>query len=84
MLKTTQQSLLVFIGVFFLIFGVDQAIKYAILEGFRYESLMVDIVLVFNKGVAFSLLSFLEGVEILANPFDFRAFYLFNAPKGAF
>ncbi|RVY94772.1 lipoprotein signal peptidase [Helicobacter pylori] len=61
MLKTTQQSLLVFIGVFFLIFGVDQAIKYAILEGFRYESLVIDIVLVFNKGVAFSLLSFLEG-----------------------
>ncbi len=61
MLNTTQQSLLVFIGVFFLIFGVDQAIKYAILEGFRYESLVIDIVLVFNKGVAFSLLSFLEG-----------------------
>ncbi|NGP56403.1 signal peptidase II, partial [Helicobacter pylori] len=61
MLKTTQKSLLVFIGVFSLIFGVDQAIKYAILEGFRYESLMIDIVLVFNKGVAFSLLSFLEG-----------------------
>ncbi|WRG13993.1 signal peptidase II [Helicobacter pylori] len=60
MLKTTKKSLLVFIGVFFLIFGVDQAIKYAILEGFRYESLMIDIVLVFNKGVAFSLLSFLE------------------------
>ncbi|GAA8668130.1 signal peptidase II [Helicobacter pylori] len=61
MLKTTKKSLLVFIGVFFLIFGVDQAIKYAILEGFRYESLVIDIVLVFNKGVAFSLLSFLEG-----------------------
>ncbi len=60
MLKTTKKSLLVFIGVFFLIFGTDQAIKYAILEGFRYESLMIDIVLVFNKGVAFSLLSFLE------------------------
>ncbi len=60
MLKTTKKSLLVFIGVFFLIFGVDQAIKHAILEGFRYESLMIDIVLVFNKGVAFSLLSFLE------------------------
>ncbi|GAA6833832.1 signal peptidase II [Helicobacter pylori] len=60
MLKTTQKSLLIFIGVFFLIFGVDQAIKYAILEGFRYESLIIDIVLVFNKGVAFSLLSFLE------------------------
>nr|WP_232255275.1 signal peptidase II [Helicobacter pylori] len=52
---------MVFIGVFFLIFGVDQAIKHAILEGFRYESLVIDIVLVFNKGVAFSLLSFLEG-----------------------
>ncbi|NGP56555.1 signal peptidase II, partial [Helicobacter pylori] len=61
MLDTTKKSLLVFIGVFFLIFGVDQAIKHAILEGFRYESLVIDIVLVFNKGVAFSLLSFLEG-----------------------
>ncbi|GAA8451757.1 signal peptidase II [Helicobacter pylori] len=60
MLKTPKKSLLIFMGVFFLIFGVDQAIKYAILEGFRYESLVVDIVLVFNKGVAFSLLSFLE------------------------
>ncbi|ADU80934.1 lipoprotein signal peptidase [Helicobacter pylori Gambia94/24] len=46
---------------FFLIFGVDQAIKYAILKGFRYESFIIDIVLVFNKGVAFSLLSFLDG-----------------------
>ncbi|MFT2677229.1 lipoprotein signal peptidase, partial [Helicobacter pylori] len=54
MLKTTKKSLLIFIGVFFLIFGADQAIKYAILEGFRYESLIIDIVLVFNKGVAFS------------------------------
>ncbi|GAA9298076.1 signal peptidase II [Helicobacter pylori] len=61
MLKPPKKSLLIFIGVFFLIFGVDQAIKYAILEGFRYESLVIDIVLVFNKGVAFSLLSFLEG-----------------------
>ncbi|WQS35913.1 signal peptidase II [Helicobacter pylori] len=61
MLNTTQKSLLVFIGVFFLIFGMDQAIKHAILEGFRYESFIIDIVLVFNKGVAFSLLSFLEG-----------------------
>ncbi len=61
MLRTTQKSLLIFIGVFLLIFGVDQAIKYAVLEGFRYESLVIDIVLVFNKGVAFSLLSFLEG-----------------------
>ncbi len=51
----------IFIGVFLLIFGTDQAIKYAILEGFRYESSIIDIVLVFNKGVAFSLLSFLEG-----------------------
>ncbi|WP_104744338.1 signal peptidase II [Helicobacter acinonychis] len=61
MLKTTQTSLFIFIGVFLLIFGTDQAIKYAILEGFRYESSIIDIVLVFNKGVAFSLLSFLEG-----------------------
>ncbi|GAA7489140.1 signal peptidase II [Helicobacter pylori] len=60
MLNATQKSLLIFMGVFFLIFGVDQAIKHAILEGFRYESFIIDIVLVFNKGVAFSLLSFLE------------------------
>ncbi|AFI05731.1 signal peptidase II [Helicobacter cetorum] len=60
MLKTTQKSLLVFIGVFLLILGLDQAIKHTILEGFRYESSVIDIVLVFNKGVAFSLLSFLD------------------------
>ncbi|WP_104748737.1 signal peptidase II [Helicobacter cetorum] len=60
MLKATQKSLLVFIGVFLLVLGLDQAIKFAILEGFRYESFIIDIVLVFNKGVAFSMLSFLD------------------------
>lgn len=84
MLNTTQKSLLVFMGVFFLIFGVDQAIKHAILEGFHYESLVIDIVLVFNKGVAFSLLSFLEGGLKYLQILLILGLLFFNAPKGAF
>ncbi|AFI03777.1 signal peptidase II [Helicobacter cetorum] len=59
MLKS-QKTSLIFIGFFALILGLDQLIKYVILQGFRFESFIIDIVLVYNKGVAFSLLSFLD------------------------
>lgn len=42
------------------IFIIDQNIKTLFLEGFRYYSEWIDLILVFNKGVAFSMFSFLR------------------------
>ena len=42
-------------------FIVDQNIKALFLEGFRWYSECIDLILVFNKGVAFSMFAFLEG-----------------------
>ena len=41
------------------IFIIDQNIKTLFLEGYRYYSDCIDLILVFNKGVAFSMLAFL-------------------------
>ena len=40
---------------------IDQAIKTIFLDGFRLYSPYIDLILVFNKGVAFSMFAFLEG-----------------------
>jgi len=42
------------------IFIIDQNIKQLFLDGFRYYSDFIDLILVFNKGVAFSMLAFLK------------------------
>jgi len=42
------------------IFIIDQNIKTLFLEGFRYYSECIDLILVFNKGVAFSMFAFLK------------------------
>lgn len=47
---------LALIGVFI----IDQNIKVIFLDGFRYYSECIDLILVFNKGVAFSMFAFLE------------------------
>jgi len=41
------------------IFIIDQNIKRLFLEGYRYYSDCIDLTLVFNKGVAFSMFAFL-------------------------
>lgn len=43
------------------IFIIDQNIKTLFLEGYRYYSECIDLTLVYNKGVAFSMFSFLDG-----------------------
>jgi len=43
------------------IFIVDQNIKALFLEGFRYDTDCIDLTLVYNKGVAFSMFAFLDG-----------------------
>lgn len=53
------------LGLFFgIIVGVvllDQWLKMQVLEGFRWESTAISIVLVYNDGVAFSMFAFLQG-----------------------
>jgi signal peptidase II len=41
------------------VFVVDQALKNIFVEGFRYYTNYIDLILVFNKGVAFSMFAFL-------------------------
>jgi len=43
------------------VFIIDQAIKSIFLDGYRLYTSCIDLILVFNKGVAFSMFAFLEG-----------------------
>lgn len=42
------------------VFVVDQNIKTLFVEGFRYYTECIDFILVYNKGVAFSMFAFLD------------------------
>jgi len=42
------------------IFMIDQNIKMLFVDGFRYYTECIDLILVYNKGVAFSMLAFLD------------------------
>lgn len=42
------------------IFIIDQNIKWLFVEGFRHYTECIDLILVYNKGVAFSMFAFLE------------------------
>ena len=52
---------LIFLFTLVGIFVIDQNIKTLFVEGFRYYTECIDLILVYNKGVAFSMLSFLDG-----------------------
>lgn len=54
-----KKSFLIFSILFLAVFFIDQWIKHIIVGGFEYDSEAVSIALVYNKGVAFSMLSFL-------------------------
>ena len=51
--------LTIFFTVFFVVLIADQAIKQLFLDGFSWDSEWISLVLVFNKGVAFSMFAFL-------------------------
>ncbi|MFT5660875.1 MAG: signal peptidase II [Sulfurimonas sp.] len=42
------------------VFIIDQNIKMLFVDGFRYYTECIDLILVYNKGVAFSMFAFLE------------------------
>jgi len=54
------RSILILVLALIGIFIVDQTIKGLFLEGFRSYTQCLDLILVYNKGVAFSMLSFLD------------------------
>ena len=56
MIKRFSAFLLMAIGIFL----IDQNLKSLFLDGFRWNGDYISLVLVFNKGVAFSMLSFLQ------------------------
>lgn len=52
-----------FVILFFTIAGIfiiDQNIKMLFVDGFRYYTSCIDLILVYNKGVAFSMFAFLD------------------------
>jgi signal peptidase II len=55
------RSIIILVLVMSSAFLLDQAIKSIFLGGFRLYSPYIDLILVFNKGVAFSMFAFLEG-----------------------
>lgn len=52
--------LIKFVSAFLIIFIIDQGLKLIFLNGFRFESECISLVLAFNRGVAFSMLAFLD------------------------
>ena len=57
--KTLKLNIILFftlVGIFI----VDQNIKMLFVDGFRYYTECIDLILVYNKGVAFSMFAFLQ------------------------
>lgn len=52
------KKIAIFVSAAVFIFVVDQYIKDAIIEGFRYDTKCISIVFILNKGVAFSMFAF--------------------------
>ena len=53
------KKVLYFFISFLSIFAIDQTIKYLFLKGFKLHTKCISLILTFNKGVAFSMFSFL-------------------------
>jgi signal peptidase II len=56
MIKNISSFVLIAIGIFL----IDQNLKSLFLNGIRWNGEYISLILVFNKGVAFSMLSFLQ------------------------
>ncbi len=54
-----KKSLIVLFIVSIIVFVADQGIKQIFLDGFRWQSEYIDLILTYNKGVAFSMFAFL-------------------------
>ncbi|MBN2768324.1 MAG: lipoprotein signal peptidase [Campylobacterales bacterium] len=54
-----RKNIPLFFGVAFTVFAIDQLIKFYFVEGFSWESECISFELHYNKGVAFSMFTFL-------------------------
>lgn len=54
------KRIFIYLGVFFLVFFLDQLLKTLFLNGFRWNGEYFSLILTYNKGVAFSMFAFLE------------------------
>ena len=59
--KNSLRLSVILLFALFGVFIVDQNIKSLFVDGFRYYGNYIDLILVYNKGVAFSMFSFLDG-----------------------
>jgi signal peptidase II len=55
-----KKTLIFFLISLITIFIIDQYIKLIFINGFRYDSDKISLILVYNKGVAFSMFAFLK------------------------
>jgi signal peptidase II len=55
-----KKTLIFFLISLITIFIIDQYIKLIFINGFRYDSDTISLILVYNKGVAFSMFAFLK------------------------
>ena len=51
--------MILFFIIFFSVFAIDQILKYLFISGFEFKSKCISLTLAINKGVAFSMFSFL-------------------------
>ncbi|ACM93047.1 signal peptidase II [Nautilia profundicola AmH] len=58
-MRVERKILIKFFVAFFLIFIIDQYIKYLFLHGLEWHSKCISLTLAINKGVAFSMFAFL-------------------------
>jgi signal peptidase II len=56
-----KKRLIIFFGLFISMFAIDQYIKSIFVNGYGLDGECISLVLAYNKGVAFSMFSFLEG-----------------------
>ena len=71
-----------FFVAFLLVFLIDQAIKYVFLNGFELNSKCISLILAINKGVAFSMFSFLgEYLKYIQSVLIAGLFYIFYKEK---
>ena len=87
------KSLIIFLAASVGIFIIDQNLKSLFLNGFRWNGEYISLILVFNKGVAFSMFSFLKeylkyiqlGIFIAISFYLFfnrEIFYRYSLPLG--
>ncbi len=55
-----KKALIIFLVSIVAIFVIDQYIKLLFINGFRYDGDPISLILVYNKGVAFSMFAFLK------------------------